>query len=244
MLADHDLFAISEHWLHGYDLHLLSSLSPKFLCVSSSTPSPEDPVLCRPHFLRGHGGVAILYKKSLQCIASKLNTSLSHRVVGLQLNTQPLPICFLGVYLPSRSGCTDEFKECLDYLDSLVNLLGFDNEVVILGDINADPGIHGVPNEQGRILLRYLTRWNYTSVHLHLCSPRNSHTYFSEAHSSSSTIDHILCHTRFLDAFVFAKVLDESPLNTSDHLPLSACVKVSLAITTKSTPNGVRPSCR
>ena len=57
----------------------------------------------------------------------------------------------------------------------------------------------------------------------------NSHTYVSEAHSSISTIDHILCHNRFLDAFLSAKVLEDSPLNTSDHLPLSARVKVTLA---------------
>ena len=118
LLMSHDLLAISEHWLHDYDLHLLSSFSDNFLCFSSTSPSREDPVWCRPNFLRGQGGVAILFKKSLQNLVKKLDTSLSHRVVGLQLRTLPLPICFLGVYLPSRSGCTDTFRECLDYIDS------------------------------------------------------------------------------------------------------------------------------
>lgn len=44
--------------------------------------------------------MAILYKKSLQSVVSKLNTPLSHRVIGLQLLTQPLPICFLAWSLP------------------------------------------------------------------------------------------------------------------------------------------------
>ncbi len=81
----------------------------------------------------------------------KFDTSQSHRIVGMRLHTQPLPICFLG---PSRLGCTDEFKECLDHLDSLI---GFDNEVIILVDINADPGVYEPPNKQDRILRRYFS---------------------------------------------------------------------------------------
>ena len=47
------------------------------------------------------------------------------------------------MYLPSRSGCTDAFKESLDYLDSLLGLLAFDNDVTVIGDANADPGPSG-----------------------------------------------------------------------------------------------------
>ena len=70
----------------------------------------------------------------------------------------------LSVYLPTRTGCTDIFKESLDYLDSMINLLSFDNDVFILGDINADLGPGRGPmastsiNEQGKILMQYLKR--------------------------------------------------------------------------------------
>ena len=37
-----------------------------------------------------------------------------------------------------RTGCTDMFKESLDYLDSMINLLGYNSDVYILDDINAD----------------------------------------------------------------------------------------------------------
>lgn len=183
--------------------------------------------MCRSSFLRGQGGTWC--GRFLQEITSerKLDTSLSHRVVGLQLRTLPSPVCFLGVYLPSRSGCTDNLESALTTL-TLINLLGFESEVIILGDINADPGIFGEPNELGRILCQYLTRWNYTSVHLYLRSSSHYHTYVSEAHNSQSTIDHILCHFRFLDVFTSAKVLDECPMNTSNHLPISANIQVTL----------------
>ena len=95
--------------------------------------------------LRGHGGVVITWRKSFQNI-SKLDTSPSHRVIGIKLLSDPRPLCILSVYLPSRSGCTDVFRESLDCLDSLENTLGYDNDIIILDDFNADLGPAGGPN--------------------------------------------------------------------------------------------------
>ena len=59
-----------------------------------------------------------------------------------------------------RTGYTDIFKESLDYLDSMINLLGYENDVFILGDMNTDLGLSGGPmtstpiNEQGKILMQ------------------------------------------------------------------------------------------
>ena len=56
-------------------------------------------------------------------------------MVGISLQAQRRPIRLLSVYLPTRTGCTDIFKESLDYLDSMINLLGYENDVFILGDM-------------------------------------------------------------------------------------------------------------
>jgi hypothetical protein len=146
----------------------------------------EDALRCAPRFLRDNGGVSILWHKSLLPYVHKLTDVSTDRVVGIKLDTADRPICFLSVYLLTRTGCTDDFKECLDYLDAVLGRLAFDNDVIIMGDLNADPGSEGGPlsstssNEQGRILLHYLQRWNFLSVHLHDITPglsqRGSHT--------------------------------------------------------------------
>ncbi len=75
------------------------------------------------------------------------------------------------VYLPCRSG------ETMDTLDALLNTYGISNEIVFLGDFNADPGITGGPfcttscNEQGRILIRYLRRWGFVSARPQIPTP-------------------------------------------------------------------------
>ena len=106
----------------------------------------------------------------------------------------------------------------------------YPNEIVVFaGDFNANPGVSHLnpsfccpPNEQGIILARYLNKWDYVSVHLHpsLISTNTVFTYESEAHSSLSIIDHVLCPSFYVHNIQAAFVGDDHPLNTSDHLPL------------------------
>ena len=232
-----DVCAISEHWLHDYDLHQLQNLHADFNVFSTCSPPQEDTVTCTPRYIRGNGGVAILWQKALDRIVRKLWDISNDRLVAIQLLNLHRPICLLAVYLPSRSGGTDVFKDSLDYVDSVLGQLCLDNDVCILGDFNADPGSEGGPlattnvNEQGHILLRYLRKWEYISTHL---QPQSSishfatHTYVSEAHGSCSTIDHILAPRHLLSRFSESLVWDEDPLNLSDHLPVSASIQCYL----------------
>ena len=223
ILGKLDICGISEHWLHHYDLSLLSKVHSEFYAYSTCSKPEEDGLRCTPRSLRGNGGVSILWHKTLQPYVQKLTDVSTERVVGIRLVTADRPICFLSVYLPTRTGCTDDFKECMDYLDAVLGRLAFDNDVVIMGDFNADPGSEGGPlsstptNEQGRILLRYLQRWNYLSVHLYDealgLSQSVTHTYCSEAHNTLSTIDHILAPQHLLPHFSNSFVSEDEPTN-------------------------------
>lgn len=153
---------------------------------SSTPPADEDSIFCRPKLLSGHDRVAIGWRKSIDSYIHKIDTSSSNRVLGVMLQTSTLPVCFFFIYLPT---CSDAFKESLDYLDSLIGLFGYENNVVILSDINAEPGPAGgtmatsPPSEQGRILVQYLGSFLY--AHLHLSPSSATSTYESEAHRST-----------------------------------------------------------
>lgn len=103
----------------------------------------------------------------------KLPDLSNSRVVAIQVATSNWTVYFLSAYLPCCSGCTDSFKEALDYLDSIISQYAYDSDIIILGNLNADPGMEGGPlastecNEQGCILLHYLWKYNFLSVHLH-----------------------------------------------------------------------------
>ena len=62
----------------------------------------------------------------------------SDRILRIQFQAAKHPICFFSVYLPTGSGCSEEFRDCLDLLDSLVSSYSPTCDVVLLGDFNAD----------------------------------------------------------------------------------------------------------
>ena len=105
----------------------------------------------------------------------------------------PIDLIIFSIYLPTRSGSTEPFRAELDVLDSAF-IRYPECALLFSGDFNADIGSPSsstlLPNEQGKVLLRYLNRWDYSSSHL--SSPVSpTYTYESDAHNSLSTIDHI-----------------------------------------------------
>ena len=72
----------------------------------------------------------------------KLKQLANHHCVGITLDNN---ISVFSVYLPSRSGCTDNFKESLDMLQMIKEKLDPSGIVIFAGDLNADPGTHGGP---------------------------------------------------------------------------------------------------
>ena len=155
LLTDLDICAVSEHWLHQYDINQLHKFHPDFNCYAMAPQVEEDPIYCAPRYSRGRGGVAIFWRKNIDHLVQKLSSLSNHRVVRIQLSTKYHNLCFLSTYLPTRSGCTDQFKESLDYMDSVLTQMGSDHDTLILGDLNADIGLSGGPyctsnaNEQG-----------------------------------------------------------------------------------------------
>ena len=171
--------------------------------------------------------MAIFWRKNLYQV-QKLKQLANHRCVGITLDNNT---SVFSVYLPSRSGCTDNFKESLDMLQVIKEKLDPSGIVIFAGDLNVDPGTHGGPlsttpvNEQGRILARYIQSWGFTSAHLHLSDTPSSHTFENPSKQCKSTIDHFICASRHLPYFTSCHVIHDHPTNTSDHCPIVAEVE-------------------
>ena len=226
-----DFIAISEHWLHNYNLKIIHQLSDEYKFVAVPSAQEEDSVHCVPRLIKGHGGVALGWRSTLDDYVSLIPFVSSCRMVGVKCDFPQHPLFIISIYLPSRSGCTDVFKDSLDQLEAAILLLPPGAEIIIMGDFNADLGLLGGPmacthiNEQGKILHRYLTKWNFISTHLHLQPTLSSYTYESDAHSTQSTLDHILCPKHMLSKIMSSYTIIEEPLNTSDHNPVFATMR-------------------
>ena len=81
--------AISEHWLHDYNLFDIDRLSTDYRFVATSSPREEDSVYCAPRMLRGHGGVALGWKLKWDQFVSPLSSIFTSRMVGVEVRFPP-----------------------------------------------------------------------------------------------------------------------------------------------------------
>ena len=98
--------AISENWLHDYNIHSIQQLHPDYNFIAACPPHQEHPTFCVPHLIRDHGGVAFGWHT---CISHLIGSTLFIHAPGdwsCDGNLSGPCVC-VPVYLPSRSGCTD-----------------------------------------------------------------------------------------------------------------------------------------
>ena len=160
--------------------------------VSLPLPLPLRKIHCYvlPSYQGKWWSSPLLVQISEQFYLKRLPEFSNDRFVTVQVLSLISLFCIIAsyMYLPYCSACTDGFKEALDYADANINQLSYKNDVNFMGDLNTNLGSSGrllastTANKQGRILLHYLHKWKYASVHLHTCSTPHSHTYHSEAH--------------------------------------------------------------
>ena len=129
-------------------------------CNYHAVSSCDNP--CIESGQRAHGGVALLWRYSVDDFVIHIEKIDSDRIVGIkyELNGKK-PLFILSVYLPSSSHTTEEYGECSDLLWSLCDSLSVDGYPIVLGDLNGDLvnslGEKGTiePNERGRLLLNF-----------------------------------------------------------------------------------------
>ena len=122
---------------------------------------------------QAHGGVALLWKYSINDFVTPIKSIQSDRIVGIKCEFSGCrPLFILGVYLPSSNHTLDEFQECLDLLWALYESLSADGFVIVLGDVNGDfgncLGVRGKkePNVRGKLLIDFANFFNVSPVNL------------------------------------------------------------------------------
>ena len=81
------VLCLSEHWLHSYDLHVLSTISDSFQFNAKS----EDDVYI-PRLIRGKGGVAILWSKILDPFVTVISQPCNDQIIGIRLRYESVDL--------------------------------------------------------------------------------------------------------------------------------------------------------
>ena len=219
-----DVLAISEHSLFEEQLGILKSATDGTYNYHAVSASDN---LCIISGEKTHGGVALLWKYSINDFVTPIKSIQSDHIVGIKCEFSGCrPLFILGVYLPSSNHTLDEFQECLDLRWALYESLSADGFVIVLGDINGDfgncPGVRGKkePNVRGKLLIDFANFSNVCPVNLLSSCSGPLETYISQCGRFRSTIDYILLPNYLHNKIIMSKTFDFDADNTSDHQPI------------------------
>ena len=200
---------------------MLRSVHPDFDAIGVSGMGDDSNLLCG----RPHGGVGILVRKTLLPIV-KFQTYDDKRLVSITLVAADANLFFLNVYMPYQ--CDENYSDYLDYLGKIVAILDTcpTRNVCVVGDFNAN-----VNSKFEKDLLSICEQASLVvSDYMHLGRDSGCFTYVSDAHSTTSWLDHYICSHDLHTAITCISVLDKLPC--SDHLPLRACFSMNVSLDT------------
>lgn len=210
-----DICVISEHKLKEKSLRYLSTIEKGYNCISKAD------ILCDNYAAyHGKGGIAILYKDSLQFNVVELLDIASTRIIGIELKNQSNKSLFiLGTYLPSDESI-DNYKNELNILESVYTYYSNYGNVIISGDLNASllsKDIGKTNQFKSKELLKFVQRNHlmYAGGKINNIGP--CYTYITK----QTMLDYVLVNSvaaRSLDSY---EILAEGSIgSTSDHLPV------------------------
>lgn len=166
------------------------------------------------------GGVAILWNIKYDSLVKVVHLSVDW-AIGLKFNYNGKTLIILNIYTPYNSNeHVDEYVNTLACIQSFIE----DNSstfIYVLGDFNADL------TDSKSLFYKQLLRFSNDS-NLVLSStallPDDSYTYVSEAWSTTSRLEHILCTA---DAHASLQSIEMCyGLATSDHIPIAMVLNV------------------
>ncbi|CAC5381921.1 unnamed protein product [Mytilus coruscus] len=231
-VSDCDICVISEHKLKERSLHYLSTIEKRYNCISKADALPRG-----YNAYHGKGGIAILYKTSLQFSVNEICDINSSRIAGIELKNQSYGSLFIfGAYLPSDDSI-ENYKSEINTLDTLYSYYSTYGNCIIAGDLNASclgKDISTSNSSKSKELLKFVSRHHllYAGGKIHNKGP--NYTYITK----QTMLDYILCNQSIYKKLRYYEILDEGAISsTSDHLP----VVVEFAI--DSNPHRVLNSC-
>ena len=221
LLKEVDILCIQEHWLYCNEKQQLSKIDPNFVCAAKSVDDNDSDL----HRIigRGYGGVAILWRKSID-EKLRIIPDGGSRIQALLLEQENQPICILNVYMPSDSkNANTEYKDTLSEIDEIMSKYGQTHNIIICGDMNGS--LHRNKNAHDKILQEFCSE---KEIYLQASFPEKP-TFYHKSMPARSQIDYFLIkdHGPLSEGFRLI-IEDMKAENTSDHVPVLLRFKCQL----------------
>lgn len=219
----HDIIALQEHWLLPDDLGYLDKIHPDFSSYGVSAVDTTTGVLKG----RPYGGVAILWKRSVFPNVRPIDTG-STRVAAVCIQlTAGRSFIVMSVYMPTEDADNlPLFTECMGVISAVIETNDVET-VLVLGDFNAD--VSRSSSLFGGKLLDFCNDQSWVCADLALLgTSSNSFTYLSDAHGTTSWLDHCIATEAGLN--IVDSIYISNDVYYSDHFPLIINCNIDMLI--------------
>ena len=166
-----DILVIQEHWLYPDSLSFLQSLHHDFTGWGRSCCELNINSFWR----RGKGGIAFLWRKTLNINIEKMEHLGNDRIIAIQFRTaDKRNLHIVGAYLPSSNLPISIYRTFADDLEDVMNQLYNRGSFIVLGDFNCHISTFGGPrsftevNKRGKQLISMMRRLALISVNSQL----------------------------------------------------------------------------
>ena len=208
LCKNHDVIFIQELWLFKYELSMLSNISSEFEGIGLSAMDESYSIIQG----RPYGGVGILIRKSIRSCINFMFYDNS-RILGCEVISCNVKHLFINVYMPYQT--EDNYNNYVEQLCILESIIqdADTNSIAIIGDINAN-----ITSLFGNEITDFCDRLDLIVSDVKILS-RDTFTHVSDAHGTTSWLDHGICSNYMHNLINNVCILDKSP--SSDHLPVS-----------------------
>ncbi|KAI5639815.1 hypothetical protein NE865_07715 [Phthorimaea operculella] len=218
-----DFVCLQEHWLIPDDLDFINTIDEDFLYSgSSAVDTSAGPLIGRPY-----GGVAVMWRKSRFPNVTPINTG-STRIAAVRVSVTERNFIVMSVYMPCDCAANlPLFTECLGIISAIIE--NSDTEcVIVLGDYNAN--LAKVNSLFGTELMDYCKEQNWVCADysLLLGTAPNTFTYRSNAHGTTSWLDHCIVTSAAMNLVTKISVIND--VNWSDHFPLVVNLNIDVIV--------------
>ena len=144
------------------------------------------------------------------------------RLLGVTINAFNMSCYFLNVYMPYQ--CDDNYDLFVEYIGKISSIIeeSVTSNLIVLGDFNA--AVDSV--FESELLEMCKTYQLVVSDYAVYGRDSGQYTYVSDAHCTTSWLDHVLCSQDIQSKLKVIDILDKLP--SSDHLPLSVIIDVQV----------------
>ncbi|VVD05711.1 unnamed protein product [Leptidea sinapis] len=213
LCCEYQVIAIQEHWLLP-NLDFLNTIDDKFRAYGVSAVDTTSVLKGRPY-----GGVAILWRKDMFPTVNHIYCG-NPRVTAVRSELACRSIIVVSVYMPTEAGDNlPMFTECLEVISAVIaSHDDVESVIICLGGFNGD--VSHKNSLFGHELVAYCAEEHWTCADVSTLGVMSgTYTYLSDAHGTTSWIDHVVVTSAALRALRGVRVLNN--VYWSNHFPLA-----------------------